>query len=298
MFEKYIFPLKSLKELFVLFFLYFLPDTRLSDIEIIDIMNAYLGTKYSNNTLRIIFSSLSQFFGVNTEELYVFATDLKNLLKNKSEIVNPPVNNCFECMGQLTPIKASKTTLAFCISGIKEIICNSASCKKCNMFYFIDYFTKNSEKLLYEKNIFYKYLKTSEQTVFEISLLEFYNHNLIRSAVGFEAFSDIYNNYHKLFNKYFRIKGRQLYRMRLSEGWFTYTLRNTLLNFGCNKYFDSKYTEDIIGKFLAQIKFMTIKKWSSNHDSKCQKENCKYTGKLIFRILKLFMLSIINYRKI
>ena len=140
-----------------------------------------------------------------------------------------------------------------------------------NTTYNVDYYSKNNKKYLYSTNIVTKYLKLSNQIVFDKGLLNFYDQCLLAGCVGFETFATIYNNCYSTKEKTYNVSQIQLYRKRLSEAWFTYKLRSILNNFDNfkNYYFDAKSTEFELEKFNYSIKIYFIKKWSETHSVEC-----------------------------
>jgi hypothetical protein len=114
--------------------------------------------------------------------------------------------------------------------------------------FMIQLYIHIKKKYLY-KNLDSKYITTSSQTSFEINLLSWFDINIVCNQISFSGFSEAYNIFHNpnkdvihfgslKFEAYFNLLWyRTLDRRRLSEGWFTWKLRTSLIKL--NSSYDS-----------------------------------------------------------
>jgi hypothetical protein len=210
---------------------------------------------------------------------------IKLEIENRDIIIYPPLENCSKCLSKLQYL-SDKTILVYYYDGPKMVKCVQTECNQCQIKYNVNNFEKSiaKESFLYGDNIKVDFIKTSNKTIFEAKLLIYLDEHICRNGMKFDGFSDSYNIVNEeRFNKNIR----KLDRRRLSEAWFTFKIKQFLLEINSKndiQDFESKHTEEFLKLNFEKLKNFFIEKWSKIHQKACDSKNCHQTSKIDFNL--------------
>jgi hypothetical protein len=158
---------------------------------ITDTFNTLFLTRFDCTTIKLAILKFTRLIKIKDKILIA-----KEKLKTHSEIIPIPVSNCIHCNKLLIQNIENTSTLVIGIKGcaFKKLL--SGRCNQCDIIYKLDYYIKSEEKYLYQVDVCNSFICTSNQTVFEIKLLQWFHINLVRNTTSFSGFSDAFNEYH------------------------------------------------------------------------------------------------------
>ena len=161
----FIYPLKSMEEVFIL--VYLTTETQwLHELEFItETFNSIFLTTYDSQTLKVAKSKFFRLIKI-IDRLII----LRNKLKDQHKVIPIPIDNCLICKSRLVEKAEENSILTFCIDGYfyKKFIITR--CCQCDVIYHHDYFQKNNVKYLYDHQT--NFIVVRNQTAFELKLLE------------------------------------------------------------------------------------------------------------------------------
>ena len=189
--SSFIKPLKSMDE--VLMLIYLNNETNcLFQIEFItETFNSIFSTSYDEQILKVAISKFSRLLKISDRLLI-----LKKKLKTQHVIIPISIENCLNCRRKISVQTEQNSTVSFSVKGCFYKKFLTGRCSECNMNYHVDYFDKDGKSYLYNDVEKVKYIITSNQTAFEIKLLEWLDINIVRNTMSFSGFSDSYNDFH------------------------------------------------------------------------------------------------------
>jgi hypothetical protein len=244
-----------------------------------DSIQRHFGTSLTLDNIRAIVSKFNFFSKYAFSNFVTTFKKLKNEIKTREMIVFPPVLQCSKCSSTLVYL-SDKTILVYYYDGPKMVKCVQTECNLCQIKYNVNNYENSitKELFLYEKNITVNFIKISNKTIFEVKLLKYLDEHIIRNGMKFDGFSDSYN----CINEHcYSVDIRKLDRRRLSEAWFTFKIKQILLELE-NKSnildFKSKQTEQFLKANFERFKNHFIEKWSKRHKQDCSGKNCNDTG--------------------
>jgi hypothetical protein len=180
-------PLKTFEEVFILLYLNSAINFNLEIDFACETFNSIFQTEYDIQTIKLAVSKFSFLIKISqTLKL------LKEKLEAHSEIIPIQYENCMKCSKKLFPL-AENPSVTYCFNGCFRKRFSSAECNTCKIKYTADYYEHNGLKFLYKENSDLKYLITSNQTAFEVRLLQWLDANIVRNTTSFAGFSDAFN---------------------------------------------------------------------------------------------------------
>ena len=163
-----------------------------SDFEMDNITKTFNDTFQQNVENSILKVAISKFKKISN--IFEKVKRIKENMKTHNELVSVPVKKCITCNLELINFESNKT-LTYCYDGCHQKEFLVAKCTVCKINYKTDcYETMDKKKYLYNDKIV-KYVLTSSQTAFEITLLNWLDINIVRNQISFSGFSDAYNRF-------------------------------------------------------------------------------------------------------
>jgi hypothetical protein len=297
---KLIHPLQSVQELMGFIYLYFESHGEFDFNFLNEIFQRHFTTVLSFDTIRAIVSKFNYFSNNAFSNFVQTFKKIKLEIENREMIIYPPLDNCSKCLSKLQYL-SDKTILVYYYDGPKMVKCVQTECNQCQIKFNVNNFEKSitKEYFLYDNNIKVNFIKISNKTIFETKLLIYLDEHICRNGMKFDGFSDSYNCVNE---SSFKKNIRKLDRRRLSEAWFTFKIKQFLLEINDTSDildFESKHTEEFLKLNFDKLKQFFIEKWSKIHKTECDSKNCHQTSKNdlcikfspIFFYLILFLLE-------
>jgi hypothetical protein len=279
-FSSYIYPLKNINQTFAFMQLY-LESLEDNDQDFMCMtFNEIFKTSFTIKTIALIIDKFSNMLKNELCDLKSVYDKINGKLVYKPKLIKPPTNKCFYCSSILLQSHV-KNGFAYYFDKPKKIRFQILKCYDCKIEYHQDTYIKviNQEKYLYSSNYNVEYVTTSSQTCFHIPLLKYLDECIIRSGMKFDGFTDIYNAI-----TLGELEGRKLDRRRLSEGYFTYKIREYIKKQNQTneiKSFDSKLSENYLEENIANFQKNFVLRWSKLHALNCKSLNCDNTSNQI-----------------
>jgi hypothetical protein len=275
------YPFKSFKEVFTL--LYLTANGKMNnDLDFITTtINKIFKSQYDTGLVSVAISKFQHLMGFDFITFGDHVQLLEKEISLKDVILEPPYKNCRICCSYLINNSSSNVTL-FSQNNIRNAISVSKYCKFCKILYNVDTYEENKVIKVYDFNAAVKFVQTSQETTFEIKILEDYDKTLARNAVTFTGFVDVFNMDRVAVN------GRKLNYKRFEEAWFTWKLRKWILKYSNvtdkleKAAFNSKNVDNIMETFLPQISVHFVEFWGNVHSLFCRgHELCKSFRKFL-----------------
>lgn len=307
--DKLIEPFESMDELLSFCYL----SEKYSDRSIsfkTQIINQFLQKKLTENQIENFVNKMQ--FCPNFYPKNFFNNQLKLddfLAENSSKLMEPTLNECLMCKNYtLEPFKTSNSIVYSLSDGPFETKVSSKKCLKCHsIYYFSFYIDKNGERVFYSDVLKNRYISFTNETIFEIRLLENVTIDIIFKHSSFKSYTNSYNYFN--FTKDFRqLNGREkLEKKRLIENWFYYRYLFTFMEIYPFKKIQAFYINlldenlDLLNKSLFQH---FAKKWSGTHHfSMCKDKNCAKSISVdgnhkVNRLKCLYEENIVSFREL
>ena len=116
-------------------------------------------------------------------------------MKDQHKVIPIPIDNCLICKSRLVEKAEENSILTFCIDGYFYRKFITARCCQYDVIYHHDYFQKNNAKYLYDHQT--NFIVVSNQTAFELKLLEWVDLNIYRNNISFSGFAEAYSDFHR-----------------------------------------------------------------------------------------------------
>ena len=152
-------------------------------------------------------------------------------------------------------------------------------CTYCKSQHFLSYYKDTNKAKFYFNDNFLKnkFLCFTTQTMYEISLLDWFSSDLLFKHCSFYSFCQSYNYFYKI--PFIANKQNTLCRKRLTETWLLY--RYCRHSFEKNGYFlEKKFVIDLDSALMELRPTLLeyfVNKWANimNHKNKCSKDCSK-----------------------
>lgn len=147
----------------------------------------------------------------------------------------------------------------------------------CKASFSLSFYSTKKKRLFYQGFLSNQFISFSNETVFEVLLLDKLTCDIIFKRCSFQSFVNSYN----YFNQYYLKSLVFLQEKRLIETWYFYKLTKTKLELNPNDELTAPFVYEIdicLEKTNRMILPFFIKKWSGEeHRLKCLNKNCSHS---------------------